>query len=254
MSTGNQTKINRLISTIPKGAVVTSAWLTQRGYSLDLQKRYRKGGWLQPIGTGAMRRSNDKVTVEGGVFALQKQLNLTVHPGGKTALMMQGKSHYLQFSTSRIILFGQQKETLPKWFRDYDWGMCIDYHSSNLLLPDIGMSELEFGDFMIRVSTPARALMECLSLYPREQDLGECLEIMESLNNLRPDVVSELLSLCTSVKVKRLFVYLAEKAGHGWFKYLTLDGVDFGQGKRSLTKKGVYIPKYRITVPRELEQ
>ncbi|MEQ8811862.1 MAG: type IV toxin-antitoxin system AbiEi family antitoxin domain-containing protein, partial [Imperialibacter sp.] len=36
-----------------------------------------------------------------------------------------------------------------------------------------------------------------------------------------------------------------------WFKYLKLENVDFGKGKRSLAKQGVYIPKYQITVPKE---
>lgn len=42
-------------------------------------------------------------------------------------------------------------------------------------------------------------------------------ELMEGLNNLRPNQVQDLLEKCESVKVKRLFLYLAEKAGHEWF-------------------------------------
>jgi hypothetical protein len=45
---------------------------------------------------------------------------------------------------------------------------------------------------------------------------------------------------------------MAEKADHNWFKYIDLSSVDLGSGKRSVVKDGVYIDKYRITVPREL--
>jgi hypothetical protein len=55
------------------------------------------------------------------------------------------------------------------------------------------------------------------------------------------------------VKVTRLFMYLAEKAGHTWVQYLDLKKVDFGSGKRSVVRNGVYVPKYQLTVPKELE-
>jgi len=91
--------------------------------------------------------------------------------------------------------------------------------------------------------------MKCLYFVHEEQSLVECYELMESLNNLSPNQVQKLLEQCTSVKVKRLFLYLGEKAKHAWFDYLQLDKIDLGKGKRSLLKKGTYISKYQITVP-----
>ena len=96
--------------------------------------------------------------------------------------------------------------------------------------------------------------MECLYSVPKSQPLLEVYEIMEGLNNLRPASVQALLEACKSVKVKRLFLYLAEKAGHDWFNYLDLKKVDLGSGKRSIVQGGTYVPKYQITVPKELEE
>ena len=96
--------------------------------------------------------------------------------------------------------------------------------------------------------------MECLYLTPQKQDLMECYELMESLNNLNPKQLQLLLEKCKSVKVKRLFMYLSEKAGHEWFRYLDLNKIDLGKGKRSIVKNGVYVSKYKITVPKELEK
>jgi hypothetical protein len=76
---------------------------------------------------------------------------------------------------------------------------------------------------------------------------------MEGLNNLPPKQVQALLEDCQSVKVKRLFLYMAEKANHSWFKQLDLSKLDLGSGKRSIVKSGVLIDKYGITVPKELE-
>ena len=60
------------------------------------------------------------------------------------------------------------------------------------------------------------------------------------------------LESCTSIKVKRLFLFLAEKANHSWVKHINLEKIDLGSGKRSIVKNGAYNSKYKITVPKEL--
>jgi hypothetical protein len=254
MSAENGTKINRLLGSQPPGVVLQSNWLAEQGYSHDLQKRYRQSRWLESIGTGAMIRAGDQVGYEGAIYALQKQTDSTVHPGARTALSLLGKAHYLELKTKKVIVFGKKDEKLPTWFKKRDWGVAVDYYQTSFLPPDIGMTEVELKNFSIKVSGAARALLECLYLAPRNQDLFECYELMEGLNNLRPDQVQVLLEKCRSVKVKRLFLYLAEKAGHSWFQYLKLNNIDLGRGKRSLVKNGVYVDKYEITVPPELEK
>jgi Transcriptional regulator, AbiEi antitoxin, Type IV TA system/Transcriptional regulator, AbiEi antitoxin N-terminal domain len=252
MSIRIPSKINQLLSSQPSGVVFQSNWLAAQGYSYGLQERYRESRWLESIGKGAMIRAGDQVGHEGAIYALQQQTGLTVHPGGRTALGYLGKTHYLEMETKRVRVFGSRGEKLPTWFEKRDWGVIIEYYQTSFLPPDLGLVKVELKNFPIRVSGAARALMECLYLAPEEQDLIECYELMEGLNNLRPDQVQTLLEKCQSVKVKRLFLYLAEKAGHNWFKYLNLDLIDIGRGKRSIVKGGVLVDKYQITVPKEL--
>lgn len=253
MSTIKSSKINHLLAFQPSGVVVLSSWLTERGYSFELQKRYRKSGWLESIGTGAMIRVGDNFGYDGAIYALQKQAGLNIHPGGRSALSLLGKAHYLELAQKKIVLFGGKGEVLPAWFRNHAWGLTFDYHTTSFLPPELGLVDAEMKTFSIRVSGAARALMECLYLAPEKQDLVECYELMEGLNNLRPDQVQVLLEACRSVKVNRLFMFLAERAGHTWVPYLDLKKVDFGSGKRSVVRNGVYVPKYKITVPKELE-
>ena len=252
MSTEKSTKINRLLRAQPPGTVMLSSRLAEQGYNLDLQKRYRKSDWLEPIGNGAMIRAGDQVGYEGAIYALQ-QIGLSIHPGGKTALSLQGKAHYLEFAAAKAILFGQAKETLPVWFREHEWQTKVEYHRSSFLPAPLGLIDIELKSFSIKVSSAARAFMECLYLAPTHQDLLECYELMEGMNNLRPAIVQQLLEQCNSVKVKRLFMYMAEKAGHDWLQYLDRQEIDLGKGKRSLVKDGAYNAKYQITVPKELE-
>jgi len=254
MSTDNRSKINKLLGLQPSGVVLTSYWLVDQGYSPELLRRYRNSQWLTSIGTGAMIRTNDEVDYLGAIFSLQQQLGLSVHPAAKTALSLQGKVHFIDVNQQEVYLFGHRKEILPAWFRNYDWGVKVNYYTSSFLPADEGMTTISRNNFELSISSPARALMECLFLAPQSQDLMECLLIMQGLNNLHPKTTQRLLASCTSVKVKRLFLYLADKSGHAWFNHLNLDQIDLGKGKRSLVKNGVYIKAYKITVPQEMEE
>ena len=254
MSTEVSSKINRLLNSQPPGIVMLSSWLVEHGYSHDLQRRYKKSNWLRPIGTGAVIRSNDKVGYEGAIYALQAQGGLTIHPGGRTALSLLGKAHYLELAARKAVLFGGSGEKLPAWFKKHDWGLKVDYYETSFLTQGLGLTEVEVKNFSIKVSGAARALMECLYLAPRKQELTECFELMEGLNNLPPKQVQTLLEDCQSVKVKRLFLYMAEKANHSWFNYLDIAKIDLGKGKRSIVNNGVFVDKYGITVPKELEE
>lgn len=85
----------------------------------------------------------------------------------------------------------------------------------------------------LKISGSARAMMECLELAPNRFELTEAYEIMEGLGLLKPDTVQLLLEQCKSVKVKRVFLYFAEKAGHSWFRHLQLNKINLGSGKEA---------------------
>ncbi|MCO5238113.1 MAG: type IV toxin-antitoxin system AbiEi family antitoxin [Chitinophagaceae bacterium] len=136
----------------PPGTVMLSSWMVGKGYSHDLQQRYKKSHWLKSIGTGAFARTNDKVGYEGAIYAMQGQGGLTVHPGGRTALSLLGKAHYLELSASQVVLFGGGGEELPTWFRKNDWGVQIDYHATSFLPDELGLTEVELSNFSIKVS------------------------------------------------------------------------------------------------------
>ena len=252
MGTELSSKLNKLLRAQPAGVVLCSSWLVDNGYSNELQKRYKNSQWFESVGTGALIRFGDQVDYLGAVYAMQTQLGLSIHPGGKTALALQGKAHYLELSPKHAQLFGRQGEHLPLWFKKRDWGLNVQSALTNFLPPELGLTEISHKQFKVKLSDPARAIMECLYLAPKSQSLTEAYELMEGLNNLRPASVQKLLEACNSVKVKRLFLYLADKADHEWVQYLNLDNVNLGSGKRAIVVDGVYVAKYQITVPKEL--
>ena len=252
MSLHSETKINRLLQSWPSGTVGLSVWLEKEAVSRQLQQHYQKSGWFESLGHGAFQRVGDSVDWLGALYALQKQAGLSIHAGGRTALGLLGQAHYLELNAQTVQLFAPRKTTLPPWFRNHDWGVKPELHHTNFLPASTGLVDVEHKLFTVRASGAARAVMECLYLAPEKFDLVEAYQIMEGMGTLRPTVVQQLLEQCTSVKVKRLFLYMAEKAGHAWVKHLDLPKVDLGSGKRSFTPGGVYVSKHQITVPQEL--
>ena len=251
MSTEKPSKLNWLLSFQPRNIVLLSSWLKNQGYSLELVRNYKKSGWLKPIGQGAFVRSGETIDVFGAIYALQTQKGVDVHIGGRNAFSLLGRAHYLELERVSTTFFASKDMDIPKWLKQYDWGIKINYHFTNFLDPWIGLVDFEIHGFSVKISNVVRALLECLYLTPHHQNLMECYELMESLNNCQPKEVQKLLENCRSIKVKRLFLFLAEKIQHAWFEHLNLSSIDLGKGKRSILKNGIFDKKYQITVPKE---
>ena len=118
----------------------------------------------------------------------------------------------------------------------------------------MGFTEVKHGGFAIRISAPARAILEVLHLATTNAAIDHAVELMSGLSTLRPQIQQRLLEACRSAKVKRLFLWSAESAGHAWFKRLAVDRLAMGKGKRVLYRGGRFDAKYQITVPKEVEK
>jgi hypothetical protein len=151
-----------------------------------------------------------------------------------------------------VFLFSPRQTILPRWFKNYSWGYPVQHVKTSLLSDGLGLIKYEEKNFSITISSPERAILECLYLAPDKLDLMECYHLMEGLANLRPKLVQELLEKCTSIKVKRLFLYMANKAQHQWLTFVDQKKIDIGTGDRSIVKGGLYNSKFHISIPKEL--
>ncbi len=247
------TKINLLLKTWPKGAVAVSSWLNEQGIYRQLIQSYQKSAWVNSIGGGAFVRSDDEINWTGALFAIQSQLRLPIHAGGKTSLQLEGFAHFLPLGKGTdVFLFGSVGVRLPAWFKSYHWENRIHYTATNLFT-DVkeGLTKIKTDNLSITISSPERAIMEVLHLFPNRGSFEEGRLLFEGLTILRPGLVQTLLEKCTSVKVKRMFLYLADDCGHAWRKKLDLSRIDLGKGRRELVKGGNLNVRYNIMVPRK---
>src|SRR5579863_1280398 len=103
MSRERVSKLKFLLENWPGGTVYAAAWLAKHGIGDDLLAQYRKSGWVKAVGNGAVARAGDRIEWTGGVYALQEQLRLPIHIGGKTALEMQGYAHFLPLGKGQFV-------------------------------------------------------------------------------------------------------------------------------------------------------
>lgn len=252
MSALKHGKLNQLLQTVPGNAVVTTARMAELGVSPQLARKYVLNGWLKSLGVGAFTRVGDNPDWLGGLYALQSQLDLTVHVAAVSALELQGRAHFIPLGKGRRVrLVSDKREDLPKWFIKHDWTVTLQHRCLSLFgtPPGNSITNYDYGGFSVQIASPERAILEELHLVQSNNDLKHAILLMEGLSTLRPSLVQELLDQCTSVKAKRLLLWSAERCQHSWMKMIDVTTVNMGTGKRQVFKGGVLDKKYLITVP-----
>jgi hypothetical protein len=218
-------------------------------------RHYRDSHWVRSIGRGAYALARDEVDWYGGVYALQKQLGLFVHPGGRTALSLQGVGHYLRWQEEQTVLFVRTGTHIPSWFVEHQWKTKINLRFTSFLSFDLSPSynDIQHREFSIRVSAPERAILEMLYDVPGAVSFDEAGKITASLLTLRPLLMQMVLHQCKSIKVKRLMLFFADHYDLPWFSEIDVNRIDLGQGKRSIVQNGRLDSKYQITIPKQFD-
>ncbi len=252
MSRYNTYKLNSILKLWPNRTVAVSSWLKERGVYAQLADRYQKSGWIESIGHGAFIHAGDQVDWMGGLYALQEELGLPIHVGARTALQLHGEAHFLSMGEGHPVFLFSHKRFLPKWFKQYDWKTPIHHIYANCFLfkEEVGLTSKDVHSYSIKLSTREMAMFEVLYLIGKHESYQNSALLMEGLNNLRPQLVQELLEKTSSIKVKRLFMHLAERFNHPWLRYVDVSKVNFGKGKRVIEEGGEFDNKYNISVPK----
>ena len=267
-------KLNWLDRELPEGLLVDAAWLEAHGYSRSLRSQYVAAGWLEQPTRGVFRRPRGSLSWEQVVISLQAVLHLPVSVGGRTALELQGYAHYLSQSPQVVHLFSDKK--LPGWVSKLQTGQNFEFHNRTRFLPKIDqqidklslsahaldesdntqpgalrITRWDQWDWPLVISTRERAILELLDELPNKETFHLVDVMMEGLVNVSPRRMQQLLEVATSIKVKRLFFFFADRHRHRWLDHVVRDKIDLGKGKRMLVKGGKLDPKYHITVPED---
>lgn len=259
MATRSDSKLNRLQQELPEGLLADAAWMEANGYSSALRSQYVRAGWLDSPARRVYRRSRTPLTWQQVVMSLQTLLDLPLAVGGRTALEQQGYAHYLSATMREVHLYGPKRP--PTWLADLPLDVTFRWHNSLRLFPGDADATPEPNPVMasatgvtlpIRYSSRERAVLELLDELPEHESFHQVDALMEGVSDLSPRRLQTLLEACASVKVKRLFLFFADRHRHAWRSRLDVSRVDLGSGKRVLVKGGRLDLTYHITVPSDL--
>ena len=245
-------KIKSILQENNRNGVLTTSWLEKRNITRAEQTQYVRSGWLVRIVPGIYHLANVKPTLYSTLASIDEQEGLKYRIAASSALELHGYTHYLSLGQQQAHIITPSNKRLPKWMDGYKWDMALHEFSTKVFDGATGVTTIEQNGVKLRISSPELAVMECLHLAPETYNLMDVYYLMESLTSLRPSMVTQLLEQCSSIKVKRLFLYMAEKADHPWFKRLDSSNVTLGSGPRSFANGGVAIVKYNIVIPKEL--
>ena len=249
------TKIQQILQTSPNVSVLFGSWLSSQGMDARGQYSYMKSGWFDRMSKGVYKMRGSTPSLMATISSYNIQLNKKCVVGAYTALELRGYSHYLSMGKPVAYLFTDKSHKLPSWLLNDEWDMTIRYMTTSFLGDElVGVETMTVNQRELLVSSPERAILECLNLPEASSSLLDIYYIMEGLTTLRPKLVQTLLEACTSQKVKRLFLYMAEKAGHSWYKALKLENVNLGTSRFMVTPTGKYIKKYNMTISKELAE
>jgi len=247
MDTKSGTDIKKILAKYPAGSILTARELLSLGVSRELQRSYARSEWFLRTGVGAYNILGGELSLDNALRALQAGPRLSVHLGGYSALSEKhGKTHNIPVSR-KVELFARRGEKIPAWFVSAFGSDCL-ISFSNFLPAEFGLIDIDMGSLSVKVSSIERAMLELIYLSPTTHTLREAYQIMELLSIIKPSLVQELLDKCSSVKVKRLFLFMAERAGHAWLKRMDLSRVDLGSGVREIEKGGKLDRKYHIVI------
>ena len=250
MSIPKGNKINRLLQSTQKNGLLFAPWLIEQGYSKQLLNRYRSSDWLSSLCRGVMYRTGDTLSAFGALQSFNEQLGKHFRIAAHSALELWGFNHYVPMGKP-LLMVSTASDKIPQWMKYDVFDREFKFFNTEVFSrPQVTF--LEYLDWRLLISSPEQAFMECLLLTPRQYSYMDLFYIMEQLTTLRSTVVQSLLETTKHYKLKRLFLYMAEKAGHYWLEELDLTKIDLGTHKLQLVKSGVYISKYKITIPKEL--
>ena len=251
-----------LLELAPNGLLVTRSWLMERGVARHAIDNLVKSGQLLSLRPGVYVRPGSRLVWQGVVDSLQR-MGSDAAVGGTSALELHGRMHYLPLSRQRTIhLHGSRP--LPSWINKLGLAEAFRRHGTAWLpeprqdreqrsAPSFTV-DVPWGDGFrtVRTSTLERALFEILKDVPAKTSFEHAERLMEGLADLSPRRLDALLRRTRSVKIKRLFFWLAERQGHAWMKKLEAGDFDLGRGKRVLARNGRLVSRYGITVPKEM--
>ncbi|GAA6173775.1 type IV toxin-antitoxin system AbiEi family antitoxin [Colwellia sp. KU-HH00111] len=248
------TKLKWLNDQLSQFELLLMPYLKQHGISRSHVQNYLKSGWLEVVVGGVYKKPNATISWSSALSALQYQQASSLHLSGLSSLAQQGISHYLAMGSETIHFNSIKAIRLPKWLFSQHWK--IEVKCSKVLdqIDENDLIELAVNSQTVKASVIELAVLEMLEKVTDESSFIFAVQMFQGFTSLRPRKLQSLLERSPSMKVKRLFLFLAQYYQHPWFKRIDESKLALGSGNRQIVKGGYVDKRYLITVPIRFKQ
>ncbi|MCO4753974.1 MAG: type IV toxin-antitoxin system AbiEi family antitoxin domain-containing protein [Bacteriovoracaceae bacterium] len=244
--------LNQILLKWQPGDIHSLDWFKQKGVEQRLAYSYYQNGYLEKVGPGVYKRKDDEINPFGLVRFLQNELGLKLHVSSRSSLELHGHTHFVPMGYRSIIyLKAYEEKSLPSWIKKLRMNFEISFKRSSLLKKESFLEEYNANGFLVKVSCRELAILELIDDLDLSGGLETAQSYVESLITLRSTKLQEVLESCNSIKVKRVFLYLAQKVNLPCLKDLKIEKIYLGRGKRVIVEGGELNNAYQITVDRD---
>lgn len=247
-----------LASLLPLEQVATRVWLEEQGFGRHALDNLLKSNQLKALTAGVYARPELPVRWEGLVASLPRLVPEPVQVGGLSSLRLQGFGHHVSLGEESVDLTspGACPAWLVRCFRGLGtplvWSRGARLWNHGWPREERPKEMMGSRGELLRVSSPEQAWLEVLATVPDRTSLEHAESLLQGLTSLSTQRLNGLLAECRSVKVKRLFFWLADRQSHAWCRKIDSHAFDLGSGKRVLVQGGRLDSRYQITVPPEM--
>lgn len=187
---------------------------------------------------------------------IQNELKLDVYPGGCSAVTGWYHRHYVIIHPTTESLYGSDVDKIPEEILKDDWERKFYLYKTDYFPRDLGINKVKTREYVLRIPSVERGLLEMVYDINIRLSIDTVAEYFSDLHYVDPKLLQKLLEVCTSEKVKRIGLFLADES---YFDYY--DKIDQSNIKLDLTKNidlasddtfPSHIPKYNLEVPGHL--
>ena len=189
---------------------------------------------------------------------LQNELNLHVYPGGYSAMTGWHHRHNAILNPLTEKLYGTDVHKIPKeLLTDNKWKRKFYLYQSDWFPKNLGINKIKTRSYELKIPSLERALLEMVYDISNRTALGVVFEYFLDLPELKPKKIQKLLERCTSEKVKRFTLFLAEETCSYFYGKIDTSNIILDLKKNLDVTNGNKFPnhvlKYNIEVPSHLD-
>ena len=188
---------------------------------------------------------------------LQNELKLDVYPGGSSAMTGWYHRHNWIFNPVMERLYGTDVHKIPKQLLKENWGRKFYLYKSDWFPKDLGIDKIKTRSYKLRIPCLERALLEMVYDINNRTTIDRVFNYFLDLPEIKSKKIQKLLEQCSSEKVKRFGLFLAEETYFDYFKKIDTTNIILNLNENLDITDGHHSPnhvfKYNIEVPGHLD-